>query len=653
MTRLNGWRHLMSESQPPSSSLRLIGSIVESETQNGVRYRLVRQVGRGGMGMAFLASRDAPEGSSPVVIKVMSPRFGGATVSTDVMAVKEAVALGRLNESVPQTPFVVRYVDSGTELEIGGMRTAWTALEYVHGGVEGTTLQDRVDYAVQRTRFAFDPRRAAHAIRCITAGLAAIHAVGVIHRDLSPGNVLCCGFGQGELFKISDFGIARATGLDRTFDGITLGTLGYTAPESGSSAAGTHSDVFSLASVIYFLLTGTPYLDANEPATSLRLIMSKQRPTLREAPGLSPELAARPADCAVIDEVLALASSPSAGDRPRTATQLASMVLPALSEHGMAPRSSERLLSAVLRSRAPRAAPADFEWTVRSHPGNLRLRSIAWDTDGHALALTSRGASFWNGQSWLDASPIFDRLPGHMVFTQNHEAGGWLVGGRSPVLSVVDAHGVSDRVESPDPNANFCLASGRLDDLLVALHHEHGQSPELCAVIGRRWLKPLPLHGVSFVNALTRLDDERWLLGARTRDGLGFAALYEPLKWQITPLEVPDLRAFISAASTYERSMGILAGTQGVVLRWSDKHTEISRIDNNCDLAAAAMDIQGREWVAGSGVLWSRLTGQDTWHPMWGDSSWNAPFISLMADAGLIIGMTGDGGIVEGRCAVE
>ncbi len=637
----------------PSSSLRLIGTVVESETLPGVRYQLQRPVGRGGMGMAFLANREAPEGSSPVVIKVMSPMFGGGAVSADVMAVKEAVSLGRLNESVPPTPFVVRYVDSGTDLELGGMRTAWTALEYVHGGVEGTTLEDRVEYAVQRTGFAFDPHRAAHAIRCITAGLSAIHAVGVIHRDLTPGNVLCCGFGQGELFKISDFGIARAAGLDRTFDGVTLGTLGYTAPESGSSNAGTHSDVFSLAAVIYFLLTGKPYLDADEPATSLQLIMSKVRPALRDALSLSPEMASRLQECEAIDEVLARATSPVATDRPRTATQLAAMVLPALSEHGMAPRSSERLLSAVLGSRAPAAAPADYTWTVRSRPGDLMLRSIAWDTDGHALALSSRGASFWNGQTWLDASPIFERLPSGMSFTQHHEAGGWLVGGQNPMLSVVDAHGISDRVESPNPNANFCLASGRLDDLLVALHHEQGEAPELCAVIGRRWLKPLPLHGVSFVNTLSRLDDERWLLGARTRDGLGFAAIYEPLKWQITPLETPDLRAFISSAATYERSLGILAGTQGVVLRVSNGQADVSRIDNESDLAAAAVDIQGREWVATSGLLWSRDPGQSSWRPMWGDSSWRTPFISLMADAGLIIGMTGDGGIVEGRRDVE
>src|SRR5450432_3503634 len=224
------------------SSLR--GRIIESETQLGVRYHLERVVGEGGMGTAYLARRESPSGSAPVVIKVMHAGFGGGSVTPELVAAKEAVALGRLNERLPPTPFVVRLVDSGTVRWAGRRATPWTAIEYVHGGVEGTTLEDRVTYSLHKTGYAFDAARAGHAIRCLSAGLTAVHAVGVIHRDLSPGNVLCCGFGDAEIFKISDFGVARASGLARTFAGLILGTLGYSAPESSDPTAGAHSDVF-------------------------------------------------------------------------------------------------------------------------------------------------------------------------------------------------------------------------------------------------------------------------------------------------------------------------------------------------------------------------------------------------------------------------
>src|SRR5688572_7827502 len=190
---------------PPS----LAGRMIVSELQPGVSYRLERQIGEGGMGTAFLALRQAPDGLSPVVIKMVRPTFGGgAEFQGSMLIQKEAVALGRLNERVPPTPFVVRLVDVGAAQLHGAGRplTPWIAVEYVHGGIEGTTLEDRVAYSVERTGYSFDPGRAAHLVRCMASGMQAIHAVGVIHRDITPGNILCCGFGEAEIFKISDFG---------------------------------------------------------------------------------------------------------------------------------------------------------------------------------------------------------------------------------------------------------------------------------------------------------------------------------------------------------------------------------------------------------------------------------------------------------------
>src|SRR3954454_16340712 len=132
----------------------LDGRIVESEFQPGVSYRLERRIGEGGMGQAFLALREAPEGVSPVVIKMVRPTVeSGAQNSAGILVQKEAVALGRLNERIPPCPFVVRLVDTGATYLSGPARppTPWLAVEYVHGGVEGTTLADRGKGSIKQT----------------------------------------------------------------------------------------------------------------------------------------------------------------------------------------------------------------------------------------------------------------------------------------------------------------------------------------------------------------------------------------------------------------------------------------------------------------------------------------------------------------------
>ena len=85
------------------------GTTIESELQRGVSYRLERQIGEGGMGTAFLALRQAPDGLAPVVIKMVRAGFGAtgpADAAAGMLVQIEAVALGLLNERVPPTPWI-------------------------------------------------------------------------------------------------------------------------------------------------------------------------------------------------------------------------------------------------------------------------------------------------------------------------------------------------------------------------------------------------------------------------------------------------------------------------------------------------------------------------------------------------------------------
>src|SRR5207244_1030318 len=118
--------------------------------------------------IAFLAARIAPEGRCPVVMKVLRPSIVRMLGERALLVVhKEAVSLQRLNETVPPTPFVVRFIDSGSiPAARAGKKLdlAWIAVEHIHGGPEGTTLTDRVAHSLQNTGAAFEPQRALIAV---------------------------------------------------------------------------------------------------------------------------------------------------------------------------------------------------------------------------------------------------------------------------------------------------------------------------------------------------------------------------------------------------------------------------------------------------------------------------------------------------------
>ncbi len=639
-------------SVPPSS---LSGRYIDSDVQLGVRYVLEHQVGEGGMGAAYLARREGPEGASPVVVKVVRRAFGTTDIPPDLVAQKEAVALGRLNERVPPSPFVVRFVDTGSTHYFGSPPTPWIAIEYVHGGVEGTTLEDRVTYSIHKTGYAFDSVRALHALRCLASGITEIHGVGVIHRDLTPGNVLCCGFGSTEIFKISDFGLARPVGFGRTFAGVGFGTVGYAAPEQAlDTGVDIRADVFALACITYYVLTANHYFDATTPYEAYERMRSKARKSILDSAALSPEIRERADACRAIDAALAWGTALSVEHRPQTADALATAILPLLTERVASPTSS-RLLLRTIQNSAPPSDMTGWHWTVRHRPHDeMVIQSAAWDTDGRCFALTPRGPLFWSGESWLGAKSILARVPRGMTFAKRHEAGGFLIGGVHGTLAVFGSEGIRELSSAPDASIELQDASGLFDDLVVAVGCRPGAPPALYGLSGRRWLKPFPLEGIQNVATVLRLDDTRWVVCGRRVQGGAFAAIYSPLDWELSYLPTPAIRAYVSGASSAERCLALLVGSDGTTLRTEGDRTTVSVVPGAPDLSASALDALGREWVASLGTLWTRDPRlAEAWRPTWSNSTWEAPFISVIADSGRVLAMTASAGIVEGRTGCE
>jgi serine/threonine protein kinase len=647
----------------------LVGHEIRSELVPGTSYRILSVVGSGASSVALRALRHAPEGECLVVVKVMRPWFvlqAGAVAALTVK--KEAVALGRLNERVPATPFVVRFIDTGTlVVAADGSRVEvpWVVVEYVHGGLLGTTLTERVTNAVRATGFAFDPARAALAIECLAAGLGAVHEVGVIHRDIKPSNVLCCGSDEEEIFKIADFGVAKPVGLAATFGGVVVGTLGYAAPElelADPKAIGPSSDVFSFAAVIYFLLTGDRYFRVKTPGDLIVAVATGQKRSLEGRRFLSPHLRDRKRTLSAIDYALGCATRAEIDKRPQTAGALASMIVPWLRD-AVRVRGGSRHAEKKKVGEDDTTRLARWTWTVLHRPSSRVIRSVAWDGDGRAMAATNAGLSFWNGTQWLDASLGGFPDPTGIRFVRRVAAGRWLIGGDDATVATYTAEGIGDVRRIPGIEHRFDLLSGALDDLAVLVEVQPGEPPVLAALSSRRWLRPLPLPDFGAVADLARIEDARWLVVGRGADGRAHACVYAPLEWQATPLASPGVRAFIACAGRHDKGLGLAAGAGGAVLWWQQGAAVHESVPGGDDLSAAAIDSLERGWVAGRGRIWLRRAPGSTaapgdarparWERVWDDPSWTAPIVSLWTDQRGVVAMTADGGVIEGRAEMR
>ena len=228
------------------------------------RYRVVRLLGEGGMGMVFEAEQDHPR--RVVALKVIKPGF--ATVETLRRFQHESDALGRL-----QHPGIAQIYEAGTADSGHGLQP-YFAMELIHG----CALHE---YAETHRLNARD-RLALMAKICDAVDHA--HQRGVVHRDLKPGNILVDDTGQP---KILDFGVARVTESDtqrtrQTGLGQLIGTLAYMSPEQVSGdplALDSRSDVYALGVILYELLAGKlPYNIDRKPLPEAVGIIREEEP---------------------------------------------------------------------------------------------------------------------------------------------------------------------------------------------------------------------------------------------------------------------------------------------------------------------------------------------------------------------------------------
>ena len=247
-------------------------------------YKLLQQIGEGGMGVVWMAEQSYPV-ERRIALKIIKPGIDTRQIIARFEAERQALA-------VMDHPHIAKILDAG-ETETG---RPYFVLELVRG-------QSITQYCDEHR---LTPRERLQLFIPVCQAIQHAHQKGIIHRDIKPSNVLIAPYDGKPVVKVIDFGVAKATGqrlTERTLFtefGAVLGTLEYMSPEQAelnNQDIDTRSDIYSLGVLLYELLTGSTPLTRDRLKSSglpemLRMIRDEDPP--RPSTRLSTAKAALP-----------------------------------------------------------------------------------------------------------------------------------------------------------------------------------------------------------------------------------------------------------------------------------------------------------------------------------------------------------------------
>jgi serine/threonine-protein kinase len=222
------------------------------------RYEIVKQLGKGAMGVVYLGND--PRINRTTAIKTF--RFSDDFEPEEVKKLKEKFFREAESAGTLSHPNIVTIFDAGDEQDL-----AYIAMEYLEGeNLEKYTKKDHLLPVFKVIGFTAD----------IADGLDYAHQKGIVHRDIKPANIMLLKSGA---VKIADFGVARITATSQTQTGVVKGTPYYMSPEqfSGAKVDG-RSDIFSLGTMMFQMLTGELPFRGNSPAALMHHIMHVPHP---------------------------------------------------------------------------------------------------------------------------------------------------------------------------------------------------------------------------------------------------------------------------------------------------------------------------------------------------------------------------------------
>jgi tetratricopeptide (TPR) repeat protein len=250
-------------SPEPAPEPSIVGEVIEG------RYKILEQIGEGGMGRVYRAEQLRLQRS--VAVKVLQRAYS-AIPEVGQRFEREALALARLDH-----PNCIAVQDFG--------RLPDGSLYLVMSYLAGTLLRTALDET------PFSTARALHVTRHLLSGLAHAHKAGIVHRDVKPENVMLVRHeGDPDFAKLFDFGIVKlleeepAPAANLTRAGQRFGTPAYMSPEQAlGRPVDARSDLYSLTVVLYEMLIGRPLFAADDDEGLLVMHAAKAPPSLAES----------------------------------------------------------------------------------------------------------------------------------------------------------------------------------------------------------------------------------------------------------------------------------------------------------------------------------------------------------------------------------
>lgn len=341
-------------------------------------YRLLRPLGRGGMGAVFLAQHEMMRRRCAIKVLPHSQIKEGSSVLKRFYVEAQAVAaLDHQN--------IVRAYDVAVESK-EGKDTHYLVMEYV----EGHDLQSLV-----QEQGVLDYVKTAEYLRQTAHGLAHAYGAGLIHRDIKPANLLVDTKG---VVKILDLGLARffddsqQASLTKAFNETVLGTADYLSPEQAlnSHTVDHRTDIYSLGCTAYFMLVGTPPFPEGTVAQRLVAHQVKSPESIKEKRADAP-----PSLLAIIEKMMA--KKPE--DRFQSAEEIATILAAWLIEFGgddwkrqHSEITGDKALMSLLKAREPTR-------TIRSSMSETELELAPLeddDEDADMISASSESGSNLN-----------------------------------------------------------------------------------------------------------------------------------------------------------------------------------------------------------------------------------------------------------------
>jgi len=264
---------------------------LERDTQILGRYRVVRQIGKGGFGAIYLIYDSAIQ--EEIIFKILNPQL-----SMDEISLARFVQELKLTRGITHRN-VIRLFDF---MDLGGARAV--SMEYFPSRDLGKII---------RSEGAIDLQRGLRILSQVCEGLMAAHAGGVVHRDVKPANILV---GKDDTVKIVDFGLAsveQQIGTRLTKSGLLIGTPEYMSPEQISGGDVDHrADLYSLGIVMFETFSAKKPFSGETPVKVLFQHLEADIPSLKDAAPNLPES---------VYQLVHRAMCKEPGGRPQTAQE--------------------------------------------------------------------------------------------------------------------------------------------------------------------------------------------------------------------------------------------------------------------------------------------------------------------------------------------